>query len=254
MSWWPACTISGAMKLLEIAPGRWAHASGALWLSESRTALLADVHLGYGWALRRRGQLGPVQEGAVRKKLMEAVSDLDPARIIFVGDVVHAPKPGPQERAAIEGTLSELAAHCELVLIPGNHDRAFHRDYPGVPVRLMKEWRECGLLAVHGDVVPPMAGAGDHLIVGHVHPALTLTDHAGATMKLPVFAFSDRVTVLPAFSPLSAGGDIRVHMPAAISRLMEEVPAAGTRVVATSGKRVVNLGPLSRLPRFPPGY
>ncbi len=236
------------MKLLELAPGRWAHASGALWLSDCRTALLADVHLGYGWALRRRGQLGPVQEAAVRRKLMAAIEDLNPSTVVFVGDVVHAPRPGPQERSAIESTLSELSAHCELVLIPGNHDRAFQRDYPGASVRIVSEWRHCGLLAVHGHVVP---ASNDHLIVGHVHPALGISDHAGATQKVPVFVVSERVTILPAFSPLSVGGDIRVHIPPGIGTLMN---GSATTVIAASGKRVVNLGSLNRLSRLPSSY
>jgi uncharacterized protein len=233
------------MKLLELVPGRWAHASGALWLSDCRTALLADVHLGYGWALRRRGQLGPVQDAAVRRKLMAAIEDLNPLTVVFVGDIVHAPRPGPQERSAIESTLTELSTRCELVLIPGNHDRAFLRDYPGASVRIVSEWRQRGLLAVHGHVLP---ASNDHLIVGHVHPALSVSDHAGATQKVPVFVVSERVTILPAFSPLSAGGDIRVHMPPSIGRLMN---GSETTVIAASGKRVVNLGPLSRLSRLP---
>jgi putative SbcD/Mre11-related phosphoesterase len=228
------------MKLLELAPGRWAHSSGALWLSESRTALLADVHLGYGWALRRRGQLGPVQEGAVRQKLMSTIADLQPRVIVFVGDVVHAPRPGPQERAAIEATLRELAATASLTLIPGNHDRSFHKDYPGAAISIAKEWRDSGTLAVHGHILPQTS---DHLIVGHIHPALTIVDHAGATQKLPVFVASERITVLPAFSPLAAGGDIRVYLPPLAGEMLDE----NTRVIAASGKRVVNLGLLSRL-------
>jgi uncharacterized protein len=228
------------MKLLELAPGRWAHPSGALWLSESRTALLADVHLGYGWALRRRGQLGPVQEGTVRRKLMAAIADLQPRSVVFVGDVVHAPRPGPQERAAVEATFGELAANSDLILIPGNHDRGFHKDYPGVAIRLVPEWRESGMLAVHGHRLPETT---EHLIVGHIHPALSIVDHAGATQKLPVFVTSERVTVLPAFSPLSAGGDIRECMPAVLREMFGE----NASVIAASGKRVVNLGRLSRL-------
>jgi uncharacterized protein len=236
------------MKLLEIAPGRWAHASGALWLSDCRAALFADVHLGYGWALRRRGQLGPVQEGAIRRKLMATIEDLRPETVVFVGDVVHAPRPAPQERIAVEATLAELANHAELVLIPGNHDRGFHNDYPGAKIRLAAEWRECGLHAVHGHVVP---ATDEHLVLGHIHPALGVVDHAGATQKVPVFVTSDRLTILPAFSPLSSGGDIRVHMPAELSKLL---PPATTRIVAASGKRVVPLGPLSRLNQLPSAY
>ena len=228
------------MKLLELAPGRWAHPSGALWLSDSLTVLLADVHLGYGWALRRRGHLGPVHEGAVRRKLMATIADLQPRSIVFVGDVVHAPRPGPQERAAVEATLGELAATSDLILIPGNHDRGFHKDYPGAAIRLASEWRDSGMVAVHGHIIPKTT---DHLIVGHIHPALGIVDHAGATQKLPVFVAAERITVLPAFSPLSAGGDIREFMPTVLREMLDE----NTRVIAASGKRVVNLGPLSRL-------
>jgi uncharacterized protein len=229
------------MKLLELASGRWAHASGALWLSECRAALLADVHLGYGWALRRRGQLGPVHEGAVRKKLIDTIAELQPKTIVFVGDVVHAPRPGRQEQAAVEATFGELAAHAELVLIPGNHDRGFLKDYPGAPIRVAEDWRDCGLLAVHGHFLP---STRDHLILGHIHPALGIQDHAGASQKVPVFVASKRVTILPAFSPLSAGGDIRVHMPAPLLKMMDR---DSTRVVAASGRRVVDLGLFGRL-------
>lgn len=232
------------MKLLEIGPGRWAHASGALWLSDSRAALFADVHLGYGWALRRRGQLGPVQEGAIRRKLMDTIAELEPKTIVFVGDVVHAPRPAPLEREAVEATLAELAARAELVLIPGNHDRGFHKDYPGAAIRLESKWQGPGLHAVHGHVLP---ATQEHLVLGHIHPALGVVDHAGATQKVPVFVISERLTILPAFSPLSAGGDIRVHMPTELAQLL---PPDATRVVAASGKRVVPLGPLSRLNRL----
>jgi metallophosphoesterase superfamily enzyme len=91
----------------------------------------------------------------------------------------------------------------------------------------------------------------EHLVLGHIHPALGVVDHAGATQKVPVFVTSDRLTILPAFSPLSSGGDIRVHMPAELSKLL---PPATTRIVAASGKRVVPLGPLSRLNQLPSAY
>src|SRR5687768_17009308 len=97
------CMNSGdKTRTVELAHGRFAHASGALWLPDADTILLADVHLGFGWALRRRGQLGPVQDSAVRKKLFDVVDELRPRVVVFLGDVVHAPRPAPAEREAIE--------------------------------------------------------------------------------------------------------------------------------------------------------
>ena len=64
---------------------------------------------GYGWALRRRGQLGPVQEGAVRRKLMATIARLAAADHCFRRRRGSCAKAGPQERVAVEATLGELA-------------------------------------------------------------------------------------------------------------------------------------------------
>ncbi|MEJ7607597.1 MAG: hypothetical protein WKF37_15335 [Bryobacteraceae bacterium] len=72
------------MRTLELAPGRVAHASGALWLPEVKTLLIADIHLGYGWALRRRGQLGPVQDPGTRQKLEAVFAELRPESVVWV--------------------------------------------------------------------------------------------------------------------------------------------------------------------------
>ena len=56
---------------MTLLPGLAAHPSGALWIPESRTLLVADLHLGYGWAQRRRGELGPLADfrAAIREML-----------------------------------------------------------------------------------------------------------------------------------------------------------------------------------------
>src|SRR5690349_11353616 len=95
-------------KLIDLGQGRMAHASGALWLPDRRTVLVADVHLGFGWALRRRGQLGPVSDAGVGRKLASVAAELQPETIVFLGDLVHAPRPTPQERDLVETTLGAL--------------------------------------------------------------------------------------------------------------------------------------------------
>ena len=220
-------------RLVDLGCGRHAHASGGLWLPEIRTAVLADVHLGFGWALRRRGQLGPVGDAEVERKLAAVTDELGPETVVFLGDLVHAPRPTPQERATVERVIGSLKARVVVVL--GNHDRRFARDYPDEPVEVGEEWRGPDLIAVHGDRPLP---AGTHVIAGHVHPALGITDDAGASRRMPVFVAGEKVTLLPAFSPMAAGFDIRGGLPFGL-------PDAN--IVAATGKRAVMLGPLSRL-------
>src|ERR1700710_959951 len=138
-------------RLVELASGKYAHASGALWLAESRTALVADVHLGYAWAMRRRGQLGPLIEGGVRDRLEALVEELRPERLIFLGDLVHAPKPDAPEREIVEETLKSLQTHAELILVSGNHDRGFGQDYGALGLTVLPAWECEDLIAVHGD-------------------------------------------------------------------------------------------------------
>ena len=245
MSLLPRFSISGMTNqstLVELAPGRWAHPSGALWLPQLRTALLADVHLGYGWALRRRGQLGPVQDGGLRRKLLSIAEELRPASLVFLGDLVHAPRPTMQEREFVVSVLRELAANTELICVRGNHDRGFERDYPELALTLVPEWSGAGLLAMHGDRIP--ASVDGHLTVGHLHPALGIVDDAGASQKVPVFLTGERATVLPAFSTLAAGFDVRSRLP---DDLLAWFQSSEPCVVAATGKRVVRLGSLARL-------
>lgn len=235
--------MTNPSTLVELGHGRFAHASGALWLSDARAALLADVHLGYGWALRRRGQLGPVQDGGARQKLFSMIEELKPGTIVFLGDLVHAPRPSMQERSFITGILQELAGLSQVVIVRGNHDRGFERDYPELSMRLVPEWRGAGVVALHGDRLP--AESSEYLVMGHLHPALGVVDDAGACQKVPVFLTGSRASVLPAFSPLAAGFDIRtIRLPDNVSRYFG---AAEPCVIAASGKRAIKLGSLSRL-------
>ena len=225
------------MREIEISPGILAHASGALILRELRTLLVADVHMGYGWAQRRRGQLGPVQDAGVNDKLQALIDELAPEVIVFLGDVVHAPNPSMPERALVEQTLKALAMRVEIIAVRGNHDRAFARDYASLGIRGSETWQGAGLIAMHGDRLPTGL-LPDRLVIGHLHPAIAVRDDAGASRRIPAFVIGTRACVLPAFSPLSVGFDVSEGLPPNIKQLCGPGSIA---VIAATGKRVVKL-------------
>jgi len=225
-------------RFVELTPGKFAHASGALWLAEARAVLLADVHLGYAWAQRRRGQLGPVLDGGVREQLSQVLEELQPWQIVFLGDLVHAPKPDAEERAMICTMLDELRARAPLTLVRGNHDRGFARDFAGCDVDVVEEWTCGDLIARHGDR-EAQAPVDGFLAVGHHHPAYGLRDAAGVKQKLPVFLVGRRTFVLPAFSPFAAGVDVTKGLTTELKQLFGREPVQG--VVAT-GRRAVAIG------------
>lgn len=177
-------------------PELYAHASGALWIPEFATLLAADLHLGYGWAQRRRGEAGPVTDGGASEKLLNAVESLKPKTVVLLGDVYHAPRPSPAEHRLIRNTIDRLPG---LVIVRGNHDRAIWQDF-AIPAPF--EWHAPGLVAVHGDL--PIE-TDKLVLMGHLHPVVKIRDAAGVSHRVPVFLSEERRIVLPAFSPFSTG-------------------------------------------------
>lgn len=224
-------------RLVEIRAGWWVHVSGAVWVPEIRTVLLADAHLGYGWAQRRRGELGPVADEAASDKVLALAAELEPEQMVFLGDLVHAPNPAPRERLLVESTLDRLSQRVVLTLVVGNHDRGFVRDFATAKLRTLPAWCWQDALALHGDKVPPPE-QGRYLVLGHFHPSLVIEDNAGARQRVPVFVHSAACLVLPAFSPYAAGWDLRRGIPPPLQPLLT---GARRQLIATSGKRLFPL-------------
>ncbi|MCX6598396.1 MAG: metallophosphoesterase [Acidobacteria bacterium] len=194
----------------------WAHPSGALYIPERETALIADLHLGYAWAQRRRGELGPLDDGGLLNKLRETLESLRPECVVLLGDIYHAPSPSSAERSLVEQALALITG--QLIVVRGNHDRAIARDFG---LSALPAWEAPGLLAVHGDQLPQ---TDRFLIMGHLHPVVNIRDAAGASRRVPVFQVKKTVCCLPAFSPFAAGVAVR-----------------GGQLYAATGKRVVPL-------------
>jgi len=233
--------LNGTAQLL---PGLLAHPSGALWLPDVQTVLIADLHLGYSWAQRRRGELGPLADFQAREKLLLLCAALSPRHIVFVGDLVHAPRPCAPERAYIEDTLTLLAKQAQVTAVRGNHDRAFAREFGHLAVSTGESWTSGAITAMHGDRLDraPIPQSGT-LILGHLHPCLCVREASGAGQKLPVFLVNERCVVLPAFSPFARGYDVAAGFPAELETCFQRGPIYA---YAATLKRVAHLGPLDR--------
>ncbi len=231
--------VSSTVSLL---PGLMAHPSGALWIPETRTVLVADVHLGYSFAQRRRGELGPLADVIAKEKLLRLADELRPLDFIFLGDLVHAPRPSSPEREWIEDLLSQLGLRARMIAVRGNHDRAFAREFGHLPIKNVETWSAPGILALHGDrlATSPIPEAAT-LIMGHLHPSLALRDASGANQRVPLFLVSPHCIVLPAFSPFARGFDVRAGLPIELEICFrsEDIMA-----FAATSSRVAALGPL----------
>ena len=169
----------------------------ALYWRRRHTLVIADAHFGKAAAFRRSGVFVPegTTEAALRR-LTRLLEDTSAARIVFIGDFLHA-KEGrhPDTLQTIERWRQRHAA-AEMVLVRGNHDRR-----AGDPPR------EFRMTCVEAPLLePPFALAhhpvkveGHYVLAGHIHPAAKLSGPGRQHARLPCFWFGADVGVLPAF-------------------------------------------------------
>jgi hypothetical protein len=203
---------------LELFPGFWLDARRAVWMEKERTLLVADLHIGYAWAHRQQGNLMPI-DGAddTLDRLQALAIEYAPREIIVLGDIIHA-------AVAEEAVLADLRRLNELgavvSLIAGNHDRqlALMLRRAGVDAVLRRDIELGGNLLLHGDFgdetlaeacCVSIAANGGRVILGHEHPAISLSDGFATRIQCPCFLLGDDVLALPAFSRWSAGTNVR---------------------------------------------
>jgi putative SbcD/Mre11-related phosphoesterase len=209
----------------------------------SKTAVVADLHLGYAEARRRGGEAVP------KDNVDEELSGLDRAlqrhgakRLIVAGDLLEDGR-CRDALAAFQQWLRETDIELAAV-VPGNHDRGF-ADY-GLRIADCG-FRVGGWSVIHGDEEVP-----EGLVVqGHEHPCLRWTPKSrvirprlfgGRTtpggIDSPCYLIAPQRLILPAYSPEAAGVNVL-----SVRRWR------AYRCAVVAGDRVVDLGVVAGLGR-----
>ena len=200
-------------------------AEKAVWWPAQRALLVADMHIGKAATFRSLGV--PVPRGttsATLRALGVLVERWQAARVVFLGDFLHAAE------AHVPATLGALArwrtrhAGTALTLVRGNHDDRAGDPPVHLGIEVVDEpLRIDGLALCHH----PRPQAGAYTLAGHLHPCVSVYGRANDRLRLPCFHFGAEVGVLPAF-----GGFTGMHP---IRR------AAGDRVVVVADGAVAVL-------------
>ena len=172
--------------------------SGALWQTDERLLIVADLHFekGSSFATRRGSLLPPFDTRATLQRLKDLITRLKPERVIALGDTWHDDK-GPtrlddDDRETLEG----LIAKTEFFFIAGNHDSKF----AGREKRtFIDELYLDGVTFRH----EPKQDA-QFEIAGHLHPAAKVKARGRAIRRRCFIANSNRI-ILPAFGAYAGG-------------------------------------------------
>lgn len=160
----------------------------------SRSAVIADVHLGYDAVRQASGEAVPSLGWPTLRRRLEAITArYGIQRLVVAGDLVE----NPRHVASVRELLEWLAGqHVELWLVPGNHDRGL-TEIPNL--RFAPDGMRLGRWLVRHtyDATLPHPQ-----IIGHHHPSVRVRDVA---RPVPCFLVRAGLVVLPASSDDAAG-------------------------------------------------
>jgi DNA ligase-associated metallophosphoesterase len=201
--------------------------SGALWLPAHRTLVAADLHLEKGSAFATRGQmLPPYDSRATLERLAAEIDELDPARVILLGDSFHDSRAIPRMAADDRDRLDRMASGRDWLWLEGNHDReALARDaealsrLPGAVVGDLS----LGALRLTHEPLPATADdARQGEVAGHLHPCARVVAY-GRGVRRACFVTDGSRLILPAFGAFTGGLNV---LDPVIKALFAEPPMA----------------------------
>lgn len=197
--------------------------SGVLWLPETQTLCVSDLHLGKADRLARRGAtlLPPYETHDTLVRLSLDVDRLNPRRVICLGDSFDDLMAVDALSDENHSRLSTMQAGREWIWIEGNHD-------PG-PVNVGGAHRtQCYL---NGLTFRHIATAQTAEISGHFHPKHNVK---GARTARACFVYDTTRLMMPAFGTFTGG--LRCSDPAIRSLFAKQAVAVltGRRAIPVS--------------------
>jgi DNA ligase-associated metallophosphoesterase len=227
--WLDLCGVEAALRC-----------SGALWLPQTRTLVVADLHLEKGSAYAARGQLLPPFDTQDTLRRLEAELDaLAPRTLVLLGDSFHDRKAIARLGPANAQRVLALAHGRTLVWIVGNHDaEGLDRVWAtlgGVLAGEVAEALALGPLVLRHE---PREGLEPGEVAGHLHPCAKLV-RAGRSVRRRAFLTDGERLILPAFGAYAGGLNA---CDAAFAGLFARTPFAGAL-----GDRRVHPLPMSAL-------
>lgn len=159
---------------------------------KERVVVIGDLHIGWEVTLSQQGIHVPSQTSKMLERLKRIVEKERPSRIVMLGDVKHSVTGAELEewRDVPEFFEALLKIVPSIQVIMGNHDGNLEPLTPS-QVELIGPtgialWGKFGLLHGHAWPAPMILGC-ETLILGHLHPAITLRDALGYRLTRPAW-------------------------------------------------------------------
>ncbi len=192
-----------------------------LYIKPLSAIVCTDLHLGYEGVVADRGTFLPkVNLKNIKEILKKAVEKTGAEQIIVDGDIknefskVHVEEFN-EFREFVNYLRKELKIK-KIILIKGNHDNFI--DQLKRPLDIVVYGQEAlisDFLFFHGEELPKNK-EGSTLIMGHIHPAITLYNNLGIKEKLRCFLYGKmkdkrEIIVVPAMNYFAEGVGVNME-------------------------------------------
>ncbi len=196
------------------------HPSGVVFWEETKTLLLADVHLGKVAHFRKNGIAVPRKaEGAFYQKITTLLEAFEVKRFLFLGDLFHSFK--NNEWLLFSAWVQRQKA--AMLLVEGNHDVIPATQFEQLGITVVDHWEEDAFYFSHY----PTTSEDRFVFCGHLHPGVRLKGKGLQQLKMPCFFQSPQQLILPAFGAFTG-----LHILS---------PKEEDRVFVTTGKEVMEI-------------
>ena len=170
----------------------------AVFLPNSRTLVVADLHLGKSATFRKRGLAVPEgSNNADLARLQSLINLKHPLKLIVAGDLFHSAEGmSPSTINTFQHWLEKL--RLPVFLTEGNHDRRSWFSRQSFPIEVSPELEIEELFITHdpGDLPADRAG-----IAGHIHPGIRIQESPRHSIRIAGFFLQNQKhLILPAFS------------------------------------------------------
>ena len=199
-----------------------ARADRYLWHSQTRTAVLSDLHLGIEESLRRQGIAFPAVNAAEVRRAWDSLRQRvgSEGRVVIAGDLFDSSTPDGESIAVARELVEQLPGGVNITLLRGNHDPEMadlRRIFAGTRASVEAMTVVADYAVIHGHQWQDAQRLEQRrgVIVGHQHPAVVLRDRVQSA-KMICFAVATvrmngrevRVMVLPTFSRAPLGTNL----------------------------------------------
>lgn len=176
--------------------------SGVLFMDETETLVVSDLHLEKGASFARRRQyLPPYDTTETLKRLALLVAKYQPRTLVSLGDSFHDDDASARLPVDAVKAIEALAAGRTMVWVTGNHDPSPPANVPGEAVEeLLIEGINLRHIAQRAETGAEMSG--------HYHPCAKIHVR-GKSVRRPCFATDQTRMILPSFGAYTGGLNVR---------------------------------------------